>query len=427
MKKFKFNKYFILLGIIVLVLGFLLVPSPVGNTIVGDGDEWSVLGSLMPFAVTSDDWLSNYSSSESILYNVSGYQKELRGTLIRNSDGARIVAITRISRNPVLEDASHYYVKGAGVRAYTATNSRLYYSDKCYSNWGAFWYDAQCINLGCFGLQQVGSGQFVEHRKNLLSKTSVGVYSGCPTYVYFTNSSLGDSAMWIATADGVTSRIDLRIDCLASDSKCVGTTYYSCSNGSWLTVPNSSQCGYVAPQCSGSQEKCEGTNYFVCSGGQWSPQGQVDGKCDYITPQCSAGEQSCEGSTLKYCSGGQWAFEQNSAQCVTPDCSGSQQECDGTTLKTCVGGKWNYEQNSAQCGYVPPTFCVNNELKCEGNAVMVCKNNAWDYIGLVPGQCGVPEPSLFEDPLILGLIALIVFGGLGVGFIIILKKKKRRR
>ncbi len=63
--------------------------------------------------------------------------------------------------------------------------------------------------------------------------------------------------------------------------------------------------------CTSSQTKCEGTTYFTCSNNNWVSQGLVDGKCGYIGPAKSCSSNSdCQSLTC-----GNWVATCSSGYC----------------------------------------------------------------------------------------------------------------
>lgn len=110
---------------------------------------------------------------------------------------------------------------------------------------------------------------------------------------------------------------------------------------------------YAASECPGTectslQTKCEGTTYYTCLNGNYVSQGQVDGLCGYITPPTCISHSSFScylGDVYWYNSCGtiedlKQDCEDSSCVagvCVAPVCGTADIDCDGVISRTELG------------------------------------------------------------------------------------------
>jgi hypothetical protein len=96
-------------------------------------------------------------------------------------------------------------------------------------------------------------------------------------------------------SDGNTKTIQITAptsgSCLFSGDYKFGTDSVKVMEDDTTTISTSS----TNVTCSSGQTKCEGTTYFSCSSNNWVSQGLVNGKCGYTS---STGEQEEETSTF---------------------------------------------------------------------------------------------------------------------------------
>lgn len=162
--------------------------------------------------------------------------------------------------------------------------------------------------------------------------------------------------------------------CNFGAEKCVGTTYFSCGNNSWINNGDTnSKCGYFI-ECDKNQTKCSGTNYISCKNNKWVDHGRINGKCGVAVPSRSGGVSSGgDGSSV----GG------NNAQI----CTQGMESCSQTNRLVCENNSWvNKGDVNGFCGFYPQ--CAAGQTSCDSNNYLTCDNNYdWTNNGDTNGYC----------------------------------------
>jgi len=403
----KNKKLVFIVGVAVLLLALYFITSGAGSqhSIAGINDTWYFFNE--PFFAVPIAPLGYRFEEHTYDASSAGYYKEYYNTVENNTTKAFLTTSLKFDLRKQ-ENTTEYFVKARATQTHSGSG-RLYYSSTCYSSWGNFWNAANCTVNGCSGLTSVGSfsaGSPVTHQKTLISKSGTGSFGGCPTYVLWSKSSL-DLGMRIASAEGATTRLDIVIECGSGQTKCDGTTYYTCSTSNkWVSQGKvAGKCGIQCTSnsncssnqycsnytcqnntCSVGEETCSGSDYSVCrassSGNYWSSAIPTQGKCGVV---CIDGEQ-CSGTTLQVCQNYNWVNQGIvQGKCGVTCTSNGETKCDGTTYSVCENNVWASKGVVVgQCN----VNCISGE-KCVGFVNNVCENNQWIDKGNVIGKCNV--------------------------------------
>lgn len=276
----------------------------------------------------------------------------------------------------LIDNAGHTYATGfpggyavGSLKAIVGhTGSHLYR----YNNLAS--WSISCNTGGCSGGSSISDGE-------ITLATPGQTYSQCLVFVAHDYDSGSDGSWaWTWTGTGFLGSNNCFntkvVGCY--DSTSCASSQYCDKSGAWATW----NC--QAKECETGQTKCEGSTYFTCSNYKWVNAGVTKGQCNV---QCTANEEKCEGLDSYGCEALTYLWKLNGpvkGKCGV-ECTGNDNQCIGAEYQTCSSFKWLSNYNVVgKCG----VECTS-ETKCTGNNYIACENFKFVDKGQVIGQCSV--------------------------------------
>jgi len=271
-----------------------------------------------------------------------------------------------------------------------------------------YWNNANCNENGCSGANGINPGKIV------LAKAGERL-DYCPSYFAYDMEENSDAWIYsMSNGNGYFENCGLNVkvvecfdnsDCLISD--------YCDKEGSW----ESWSC--ERKECDLSQTKCVGSSSYSCSNYKWKNNGKQLGECGV---ECLSDSNCGETEDLgKLCKSTTLYESLKIYKCSSNKCLSNIQD---NLLEKCDYRCGVIGQGNPQCIV---KVCEEGNNKCSGDDLLTCQDN--QYIledtckyGCDEGKCLNPIKAL-QRPLIIigGIISVVLIGG----FLLLFFRKKK--